>query len=97
MPITNAATQPTSADVSSLELLDIVSNKDERTSELAEKQARLIDLFDHLKLSAILIRGHENIAWITAGQVEVRVGIPAETGIASLLLTRDGRKYYHHE
>jgi len=95
MPLTNAsATRPTSAVVSSLELLDIVSNKDERISELAEKQARLIDLLDRLKLSAILIRGHENIAWITAGQVEVRVGIPAETGIASLLLTRDGRKYY---
>jgi antitoxin VapB len=51
-------------------------------------------LLDQLKLSAILISRYENIAWITAGQVEARVAIPSETGVASLLITRDGRKYY---
>ena len=56
MPLTNAsATRPTSAVVSSLELLDIVSNKDERISELAEKQDRLIDLLE-LNIEIVLER-----------------------------------------
>lgn len=92
--IQSSATRQISAAVNSLEVLDAVSGKDARVSELEEKQARLVALLDQLRLSAVLIRGHENIAWITAGQVEVRVGIPVETGSASLLLTRDGRKYY---
>lgn len=62
--------------------------------ELEDKSARIADLLDRCHLSAILIRRHENIAWATAGQVEARVAIPSETAITSLLLTREGRKYY---
>jgi antitoxin VapB len=40
---------------------------------------------------AMLISQHENIAWLTAGLVEVRVGVLRESGAASLLVTRDGR------
>lgn len=63
-------------------------------SELAEKRARLERLFSEQNLSAILLRRTENIAWATGGQAEVRVLIPGEPGVASLLLTRDGRKFY---
>jgi antitoxin VapB len=62
--------------------------------ELDEKYARIAALLDRLHLSAILLRRHENIAWATAGQVEARIAIPSETAVTSLLLTRDGRRYY---
>ena len=95
MPTPTASpAQPTSELASPMQLLNGVSNRDSRIVEMAEKQARLINLLDQLKLSAILISRYENIAWITAGQVEARVAIPSETGVASLLITRDGRKYY---
>lgn len=85
-------TQPSS--VRTLDLLNAVSGPDQRSAELDEKWPRLASLQDRAKLAAVLLRKHENIAWATAGQVEARVGILAETGAASLLLTRDGRKYY---
>lgn len=81
----------------SAQLLGIVapqSNPHLRAEELAEKQTRIAALLDKLNLSALLIRRNENIAWATAGQVEVRVAIPLETAVASLLLTRNGRRYY---
>lgn len=63
-------------------------------AELQEKQARLGRLLEEQDLSAILLRRSENIAWATRGQVDGRVLIPSATGVASLLLTRDGRAYY---
>ncbi len=42
----------------------------------------------------MLIRRHENIAWLTGGAVEVRVLTPGETGVASLLVTAKGKRYY---
>jgi antitoxin VapB len=45
-------------------------------------------------LSALLLKRPENIAWATAGKVEARVGLGSETAVTSLLITRDGRKYY---
>jgi antitoxin VapB len=77
-----------------LDLLNTVSSAELRAAELREKRSRLEQLLERTKHAAILIRRHDNIAWITAGQVEARIAIPAETGSASLLLTRDGRKYY---
>ncbi|HEX3435465.1 MAG TPA: M24 family metallopeptidase [Pseudacidobacterium sp.] len=77
-----------------LDLLNAVTSLELRVTEWQEKQARLAAVFDRLKLDAILVRRNENIAWITAGQVEARVAIPSETGVASLLITREGRKYY---
>jgi Xaa-Pro dipeptidase len=62
-------------------------------SELAAKYARLAALMDQHGWEAILLSRHENIAWITAGRVEARVG-PAETAVCSLLLTRSGKRYY---
>jgi len=45
-------------------------------------------------LAGVLIRRHENIAWLTGGAVEVRVLAPCETGVASLLVTATGKRYY---
>src|SRR5580698_7662118 len=59
-----------------------------------EKQARLDRLFAENDISAVLLRRSENIAWATCGQVDARVLIPSETWVTSILLTRDGRKYY---
>ncbi len=45
-------------------------------------------------LAGVLIRRNENVAWVTGGAVEVRVLTPGETGVASLLVTADGKRYY---
>ena len=45
-------------------------------------------------LSGVLIRRNENVAWLTGGAVEVRVLTPCETGVASLLVTAEGKRYY---
>ena len=42
----------------------------------------------------MLIRRNENVAWITGGAVELRVLTPGETGVASLLVTAEGKRYY---
>jgi Xaa-Pro dipeptidase len=87
-------TQQTVSATSAIDLLNSVSSSDERSAERKEKWSRVADLLDRKKLAAILIRTNENIAWVTAGQVEMRVAIPTGTGTSTLLLTRDGRKYY---
>jgi len=63
-------------------------------SELAEKRERLAAFLDHRQLSALLVSRHENIAWATGGQVDARVALGSETAVASLLITREGRRYY---
>src|SRR5271170_6238737 len=63
-------------------------------AETEEKRMRLDRLFDENDISAVLLRRSENIAWATCGQVEGRVLIPSETWVTSVMLTRDGRKYY---
>src|SRR5271163_3105775 len=63
-------------------------------AEVEEKRSRLDRIFAEHDISAVLLRRSENIAWATCGQVEARVLIPAETWVTSILLTRDGRKYY---
>ncbi|QNI30294.1 M24 family metallopeptidase [Alloacidobacterium dinghuense] len=78
----------------SLALLHSIHKPGLRASELNEKWSRLEAVLDRSQLSAILLQCNENIAWITAGQVEARVLIPGETAVTSLLLTRTGRKYY---
>ncbi len=65
-----------------------------RSAELNEKYARLGLLLDRHRLSAVLLSRHENIAWITAGQVEARVALGVETAVTSLLITRSGLRYY---
>jgi len=63
-------------------------------SELDEKHARLVEWLRKEKLSGVLIRRNENVAWVTGGAVELRVLTPSETGVASLLVTADGKRYY---
>ena len=77
------------------ELLDATAASSEmKLAELKEKRQRLAEFLKKNHLSCILLSRHENIAWITGGQVEVRVAYGSETGAASLLLTSDGLCYY---
>jgi len=62
--------------------------------ELQEKQDRLQAFLAEQHLDAVMISRHENIAWLTAGIVDIRVGMLRETGPASLLITRDGGNFY---
>ena len=62
--------------------------------ERTEKQQRLQYLMREQGLDALLISRHENIAWLTAGMVDIRVGMLRETGPASLLVTREGENFY---
>lgn len=71
----------------------IVSETDWNT-ELGEKHARLVEWLRREKLSGVLIRRNENVAWVTGGAVELRVLTPSETGVASLLITAEGKRYY---
>jgi Xaa-Pro dipeptidase len=66
----------------------------ERSAELAVKQQRIQDFLATHELDALLVSRHENIAWATAGLVEMRVAIPRETAAGSLLFTRGGGCYY---
>ena len=71
-----------------------VSSLEPRFAEQDEKHQRLAAFLDRNHLSAILLSRHENIAWATAGQVEARVALGSETAVTSLLVTRDGLRYY---
>jgi Xaa-Pro dipeptidase len=62
--------------------------------ELDQKHHRLVEFARAQKLAGVLVRRHENIAWLTGGAVEVRVLTPCETGVASLLVTADGKRIY---
>jgi antitoxin VapB len=61
---------------------------------LAQKRQRLQEFLSSQGIDALLVSRHENIAWATAGLVDVRIGLPRETGAASLLFTREGSSYY---
>jgi len=62
--------------------------------ELAEKVDRLNRLMDEHALDALVLSRHENIAWATAGLVDLRIGVPRETGAGCLLYTRAGKTFY---
>jgi Xaa-Pro dipeptidase len=62
--------------------------------ELNIKHEKLVAWLRSQDLEGVLIRRHENIAWLTGGAVEVRVLTPGETGVASLLVTAEGKRYY---
>lgn len=64
------------------------------SAEIQIKLQRLEELLDRHSARAILLSRHGNIAWVTAGQVEARVAQGVETAVCSLLLTRDGGRYY---
>ncbi len=66
----------------------------ERTAEVASKRKQIADFLLAKGMDAVLISRHENIAWATAGVVDVRVGVLRESGAASLLVTREGGAFY---
>lgn len=70
------------------------AGQESRENEVREKLKRIENFLDRNKAGALLLSRHGNIAWITAGQVEARVAMGVETAVCSLLLTRDGRRYY---
>ena len=63
-------------------------------AELEAKHQKVLAWLEEKNLEGVLIRRHENIAWLTGGAVEVRVLTPGETGVASLLVTAKGNRYY---
>jgi len=63
-------------------------------AELEAKHVQLVEWMRGEKLGGVLIRRNENVAWITGGAVELRVLTPSETGVASLLVTAEGKRYY---
>lgn len=66
----------------------------EWNAELEAKHQKLVAWLREQKLGGVLIRRNENVAWITGGAVEVRVLTPSETGVAALLVTSNGKRYY---
>src|SRR5579862_7375236 len=63
-------------------------------AELEAKHEQLVEWIRAQRLGGVLIRRNENVAWLTGGAVELRVLTPAETGVASLLVTAEGKRYY---
>jgi antitoxin VapB len=63
-------------------------------AELEAKHQKLVEWLRSQHLAGVLIRRNENVAWLTGGAVELRVLTPGETGVASLLVTADGKRYY---
>ncbi len=63
-------------------------------AELEAKHHQLVEWLKAQHLSGVLIRRNENVAWLTGGAVELRVLTPCETGVAALLVTAAGKRYY---
>src|SRR5450631_2373065 len=63
-------------------------------AELDAKHEKLVEWLRAQKLAGVLIKRNENVAWLTGGAVELRVLTPGETGVASLLVTAAGKRYY---
>lgn len=62
--------------------------------ELEHKHQQVVEWLHRNHLAGVLIRRNENVAWLTGGAVEVRVLTPNETGVAALLVTAQGKRYY---
>jgi antitoxin VapB len=73
---------------------EILATEAAWNEELDDKHDKLVDWLKSQKLAGVLIRRHENIAWITGGAVEARVLTPGETGAAAILVTAAGKRYY---
>jgi antitoxin VapB len=63
-------------------------------AELESKHEKLVEWMKAQGLAGVLIKRNENVAWVTGGAVELRVLTPFETGVASLLVTAAGKRYY---
>ncbi len=62
--------------------------------ELAEKSGRLQRFMEKHEAAGVLLRKTQNLFWATAGIADVRLLGPAETGVGSLLVLRDGRRFF---
>jgi Xaa-Pro dipeptidase len=62
--------------------------------EIGVKKQQLIELMAKDNLAGVLLSRHENVSWATAGQVDMRVGIPAATGSAAVFVRKDGKAFY---
>ncbi len=62
--------------------------------ELEHKQKQVVEWLRANHFAGVLIRRNENVAWLTGGAVELRVLTPNETGVAALLVTAEGKRYY---
>lgn len=63
-------------------------------AELEAKHQQLLEWLRAERLDAVLLKRHENIAWLTGGAVQMRVHIASETAVGSLLVTAEGARYY---
>jgi antitoxin VapB len=63
-------------------------------AELDAKHNQVVEWLRRENLDGVLLKRNENIAWLTGGAVEVRVLTPNETGVAALLVTAEGARYY---
>src|ERR1035441_58198 len=62
--------------------------------EIKLKKQQLIELMAIRNLAGVLLSLHENVAWATAGQVDMRIAIPAATGAAAIFMRKDGKGFY---
>ena len=62
--------------------------------EIMLKKRQLTEYMAQHKLDGVLLSLHENVAWATAGQVDMRVAIPASTGSAAVFVRKDGKGFY---
>ena len=63
-------------------------------AELEAKHTQVVEWLRSEGLDGVLLKRNENIAWLTGGAVELRVLTPNEIGVASLLVTAEGGRYY---
>ncbi|MBP6001828.1 MAG: aminopeptidase P family protein [Pyrinomonadaceae bacterium] len=60
--------------------------------ELKEKTERLVDMLGREGLDAVLLNAQHNFSWLTGGSSN-GVDLSRENGVASLLVTRDGKRF----
>ena len=65
----------------------------EMKAEIAEKMGRLQQFLTNENLNAILLTQVRNVYWMTAGAANIQIVLNKDVGAASLLITRDGKKY----
>jgi len=67
---------------------------EELQQEIDTKIERVTALLKEGGHAALLIRRNENLAWITAGSLSRRVRLPSDLNVASILVTKDGKRFY---
>lgn len=60
--------------------------------ELEEKTERVVRLLAENELDAVILNAQHNFAWLTGGGLN-GVDLSRENGVASLMVSRDGRRY----